>query len=86
MVQTKYEGDLDTKSDNGDEDKFKVDFGSPTNRLNGVREEQKKTLRFLQNCVALYWQPITQMEMSSQQLAMSLEHRYLVSGDNCIEI
>lgn len=54
MVQTKYEGDLDTKSDNEDEDKFKVDFGSPTNRLNGVREEQKKTLRFLQNCVALY--------------------------------
>lgn len=47
-------GGLGTKSDDGDEDKFKVDFGSPTDRLNGVREEQKKTLRFLQNCVALY--------------------------------
>lgn len=61
VVQTRYEGGLDTKSDDGDGEKgmdlrciLAVEPTGPTDRLDGVREQWSKTLRFLRNCVVLY--------------------------------
>lgn len=46
VVQTRYEGDLDTESDNREIDKFKEYFSveptGPTDRLDGKREGERR--------------------------------------------